>query len=69
MFAWLLVRGWLSYAIVGIDFHRYAPMPHKHNAGRRHHKPRAKFTATNWHEYENDLKQCGGWLNPEAIAL
>ncbi len=47
-------------------------MPHKHNAGKRHHIPKAKFTVTNWPEYENGLKQRGSltlWLTPEAIAL
>jgi hypothetical protein len=47
-------------------------MPHKHNAGKRHHIPKAKFTVTNWPEYENGLKQRGSltlWLTPEVIAL
>lgn len=47
-------------------------MPHKHNTGKRHHIPKAKFTVTNWSEYESGLKQRGNltlWLTPEAIAL
>ncbi|MGV7963702.1 IS5 family transposase [Photorhabdus tasmaniensis] len=46
-------------------------MPHKHNAGKRHHIPKARFTITNWPEYENGLKQRGSltlWLTPQAIA-
>lgn len=67
-----LVHGCPGYAIVGVDFHGYEPMPHKHNAGKRHHIPKAKFTITNWPEYENGLKQRGSltlWLTPEVIAL
>ena len=66
------MHGWLSYVIVVADFHGYAPMPHKHNAGKRHHISKAKFTVTNWPEYEAGLKRRGSltlWLTPEAIAL
>jgi Transposase DDE domain len=46
-------------------------MPHKHNAKKRHHIPKAKCTITNWSQYEAGLKQRGSltlWLTPEAIA-
>ena len=46
-------------------------MPYKYNAGKRHHIPRARFTVTNWSEYENGLRQRGSlplWITPEAIA-
>ncbi|EUM16582.1 hypothetical protein L465_00396 [Enterobacter sp. BIDMC 29] len=44
-------------------------MPHKHNAGKRHHIPKAKYTVTNWPQYEAGLKQRGSltlWITPEA---
>lgn len=47
-------------------------MPHKHNASKRHHIPKSRFTITDWPEYEAGLKQRGSltlWLTPEAIAL
>ena len=34
-----------------------APMPHKHNAGRRHHIRNMSFKVQNWPAYE---KACGG---------
>lgn len=46
-------------------------MPHKHNAGKRHHIPKAKFAVTNWSQYENGLMQRGCltlWITPDAIA-
>ncbi len=46
-------------------------MPHKHNAKKRHHIPKAKYTLTNWPQYEAGLKQRGSltlWITPEAIA-
>lgn len=64
-----LVYGWLSNVIMGVDFHGYAPMPHKHNAGKRHHIPKAKYTFTNWPQYEAGLKQRDSltlWITPEA---
>lgn len=47
-------------------------MPHKYNAGKRHHIPKAKYTVTNWPQYETGLKQRGSltlWITPEATAL
>jgi len=45
-------------------------MPHKHNAQKRHHIPKAKYTITNWPQYEAGLKQRGSltlWITPEAV--
>ncbi|HID7510734.1 TPA: IS5 family transposase [Enterobacter hormaechei] len=47
-------------------------MPHKHNARKRHHIPKAKYTVTNWPQYEAGLKQRGSltlWMTPEATEL
>ena len=46
-------------------------MPHKHNAGKRHHIPRAELTVIDWSQYDNGLKHRGSltlWITPEAIA-
>lgn len=46
-------------------------MPHKHNAGRRHHIDKMKFKVTNWAEYEAGLHRRGSltlWITPEALA-
>ena len=45
-------------------------MPHKCNAARRHHIPKAKFKVTNWAEYEGGLRRRGSpmlWITEEAI--
>ncbi|HYF89567.1 IS5 family transposase [Azospirillum sp.] len=45
-------------------------MPHKANAARRHHIPRAKRTVTNWAEYDAALRQRGSltlWVTDKAI--
>jgi hypothetical protein len=45
-------------------------MPHKHNARKRHHIPKAKYTVTNWPQYEAGLKQRASltlWMTPGAI--
>ena len=45
-------------------------MPHKANAARRHHIPRAQRTVTNWAEYDAALHQRGSltvWFSEEAI--
>ncbi|QMM55136.1 transposase (plasmid) [Enterobacter sp. RHB15-C17] len=47
-------------------------MPHKHNARKRHHIPKAKYTVTNWPQYEAGLKQRGSltlWMTPETTEL
>lgn len=46
-------------------------MPHKANAGRRHHIPRPKRRVLNWAEYDAALRQRGSltvWVTDEAIA-
>ena len=46
-------------------------MPHKANAGRRHHIPRPKRRVTNWAEYGAALRRRGSltvWFTEEAIA-
>jgi hypothetical protein len=46
-------------------------MPHKYNANRRHHIPRARYKVTNWSAYEAGLRQRGSltiWFTEEAIA-
>jgi hypothetical protein len=46
-------------------------MPHKYNADRRHHIPRARYKVTNWQAYEAGLRQRGSltiWFTEEAIA-
>src|SRR3954447_2690281 len=46
-------------------------MPHKYNADRRHHIPRARYKVTNWRDYEAGLRQRGSltiWFSEEAIA-
>jgi Transposase DDE domain len=47
------------------------PMPHKHNAPRRHHIPTARYRVRNWRQYEAGLRQRGSltiWFTEEAIA-
>src|SRR5215218_7582781 len=46
-------------------------MPHKYNADRRHHIPRARYKVTNWSAYEASLRQRGSltvWFTEEAVA-
>src|SRR4051794_8462906 len=46
-------------------------MPHKYNAERRHHIPRARYKVTNWKAYEAGLRQRGSltiWFSEEAVA-
>jgi len=38
-------------------------MPHKYNAERRHHIPRARYKVTNWSAYEAGLRQRGSLLH------
>ena len=45
-------------------------MPHKVNAGRRHHIPRPKRRVTNWAAYDAALRRRGSltvWFTEEAI--
>src|ERR1700681_4542758 len=44
-------------------------MPHKHNAGRRHHIPKMAFKVQNWPDYEAGLRRRGSltlWLEDGA---
>ena len=46
-------------------------MPHKYNADRRHHIPRACYKVTNWSVYEAGLRQRGSltiWFSEGAVA-
>ena len=38
------------------------PMPHKHNADRRHHIPKISFKVQNWPAYEAGLRRRGSLL-------
>jgi hypothetical protein len=54
-----------------------APMPHKHNADRRHHtllrvlsRPKMSFTVQNWPAYEAGLRRRDSltlWLEDDAL--
>jgi hypothetical protein len=46
------------------------PMPHKHNAGRRHHIPKMSFKVRNWAAYEAGLCRRGSltlWVEDAAL--
>jgi hypothetical protein len=46
------------------------PMPHKHNADRRHHIPKVSFKVQNWPAYEAGLRRRGSltlWLEDDAL--
>ena len=46
------------------------PMPHKHNAARRHHIPKMSFKVQNWPAYEAGLRQRGSltlWIADGAL--
>jgi hypothetical protein len=45
-------------------------MPYKHNDPRRHKIPKARYTVSNWREYDEALQQRGSltvWVTPEAL--
>jgi len=47
-----------------------APLPHKHNADRRHHIPKMSFKVQNWPEYEAGLRRRGSmtlWIEDAAL--
>src|SRR4051812_45929115 len=47
------------------------PMPHKHNADRRHHIPKMAFKVQNWPAYEAGLRRRGSltlWIEDAALA-
>jgi hypothetical protein len=46
-------------------------MPYKHNESRRHKIKKSRYKVTNWHDYNNGLRQCGDvtiWFTEEAIV-
>lgn len=46
------------------------PMPHKHNAERRHHIPKMSFKVQNWAQYEAGLRRRGSltlWIEEAAL--
>jgi hypothetical protein len=46
-------------------------MPYKHNESRRHKINKSRYQVTNWHDYNNGLRQRGDvtiWFTEEAIA-
>src|SRR3984893_8922931 len=46
------------------------PMPHKHNADRRHHIPKMSFKVQNWPAYEAGLRRRGSltlWIEDAAL--
>ena len=46
------------------------PMPHKHNADRRHHIPKMAFKVRNWPAYEAGLRRRGSltlWIEDAAL--
>jgi len=47
-----------------------APMPHKHNADRRHPIPKMSFTVQNWPAYEAGLRRRGSltlWIEDAVL--
>jgi hypothetical protein len=47
------------------------PMPHKHNADRRHHIPKMSFKVQNWPAYEAGLHRRGSltlWIGNQLVA-
>jgi hypothetical protein len=46
------------------------PVPHKHNADRRHHIPKMSFKVRNWRAYEVGLRRRGSptlWIEDAAL--
>jgi hypothetical protein len=61
-----------SEGVVGCPFPSGSdcPMPHKHNADRRHHIPKMSFKVQNWPEYEAGLRRRGSltlWIEDAAL--
>ena len=51
---------------------RICRMPNKHNAKRRHHIAKMKYSVRNWREYDAALRARGSltmWVTPDAMAL
>ena len=48
------------------------PMPHKHNADRRHHIPKMSFKVQNWPAYEAGLRGRGSltlWIEEALVHI
>ena len=72
----LLDRRWcisMPAGMVGcpsISLAQALPMPHNHNAARRHHIPKMSFKVQNWQAYEAGLRQRGSltlWIEDGAL--
>jgi hypothetical protein len=62
---------WLYGIILGLPLHSQYTMPYKHNESRRHKIKKSRYKVTNWHDYNNVLRQRGDftiWFTEEAIA-
>jgi hypothetical protein len=62
---------WLYGIILGLLLHSLHTMPYKHNESRRHKIKKSLYKVTNWHDYNNGLRQRGDftiWFTEEAIA-
>ncbi len=64
---------WPVQAVVGCSslFGSSTPMPHKHNADRRHHIPKMSFKVQNWPAYEAGLRRRGSltlWIEDAALG-
>ena len=62
---------WLYGIILGLLLHSQHSMPYKHNESRRHKIKKSRYKVTNWHDYNNGLRQRGDftiWFTEEAIA-
>src|SRR5450830_1013274 len=55
-----------------LQIQRICRMPNKHNAKRRHHIAKMKYSVRNWREYDAALRARGSltmWVTPEAMAV
>jgi hypothetical protein len=62
---------WLYGIILGLLLQSQHTMPYKHNKSRRHKIKKSSYKVTNWHDYNNGLRQRGDvtiWFTEEAIA-
>ena len=62
---------WLYGIILNLLLHSQHTMPYKHNESRRHKIKKSRYKVTNWHDYNNGLRQRGDvtiWFTEEAIA-
>jgi hypothetical protein len=59
-----MASSWINYSS------RFHTMPYKHNESRRHKIKKSGYKVTNWHDYNNGLRQRGDftiWFTQEAI--